>query len=250
MNVKPRLLVTRFEPLAGLLTNNLNKAGYFSITQPLLKVSPLSDSYTVSLILSGSFDVIIAISGNAVRFANAQIQGKWPDATYIAVGESTQKQLITATGKPVVCPESRFDSEGVLEINSLRQVSGKRILIICGEGGRDLLERELEERGAEVDLFQVYKRLKIDLNGHELVKNWQQASINGVIISSIEILNQLFTLVPSKEAKWLSTLTLYVPSQRVANHASELGAQHVVLLPSLHTKEIVEFFKLGDGHGV
>ncbi|MEL0629523.1 uroporphyrinogen-III synthase [Psychromonas aquatilis] len=250
MSLKPRLLVTRFEPHASLLTSQLNSIGCFAIAQPLLTVNSMSDSSMVSSITSGDFDIIIAISGNAVKFANQQMSDDWPDATYVAVGQSTRKQLMDVTGQPVLCPESRFDSEGVLALDALKQINSKRILIICGKGGRDLLEMKLAERGAIVDLFQVYKRIKIDLNGHELVNNWQQGAINGVIISSIEILSQLFTLVPSKDVKWLLGLTLYVPSQRVANHAYKLGAQHVVLLPSLKTEEVTEFFNLGNGHSV
>jgi uroporphyrinogen-III synthase len=238
-----RLLITRFEPHGRELVEQLHTIGCFAIAQPLLTVTALHDVARRDLFLSGYYDFVIAVSGNAIQFAQQQINSRWPDATYLAVGRSTQQQLMLAASQPVFCPDSRFDSEGLLALKQLQSVQSKRILILRGEGGRDLLETRLTERGAKVDYFQTYKRIKINLNGHELVKNWQQALINGVIISSAEILNQLFALVPNKDASWLCELIFYVPSQRVAEQAYVLGAKHVVLLPSLHTQHIVEFFQ-------
>lgn len=243
MNNKPRLLVTRFAPHAQQLADNLSEVGYFSIAQPLLTVTALEDPAMLKRFLSGYYDVVIAVSANAVKYVQDKIHDGWPDAVYFAVGDSTQKQLSDASGKQVLCPVNSFDSEGLLALKQLQALQSKRVLILRGEGGRDLLASTLTERGAEVVYFQTYKRIKIDLNGHDLVKIWQQALINGVIISSAEILNQLFALVPSKDASWLSDLVFYVPSQRVAEQAILLGAKKVVLLPSLHTQKIIEFFQ-------
>ncbi|WP_298942214.1 uroporphyrinogen-III synthase [uncultured Psychromonas sp.] len=247
MIIEPRLLVTRFAPHAERLANSLNDIGFFSLAQPLLTVTALDDAKTLNTFLSGYYDYVIAVSGNAVKYAQQQININWPEACYFAVGQSTQNILSEVTGQRVLCPFTRFDSEGLLELDELKSIKTKRILILRGEGGRDLLETTLIERGAKVDFFQTYKRIKIDLNGHELVNNWQQASINGAIISSVEILNQLFSLVPKDYTSWICDLIFYVPSERVANQASLLGAQHIVLLPSLHTDQIVEFFKVNNG---
>ena len=247
MRIEPRLLVTRFAPHAERLTNSLNDIGCFSIAQPLLMVTALNDPKTLNTFLSSHYDYVIAVSGNAVKYAQQQININWPKACYFAVGQSTQSILSEATGQSVLCPLTRFDSEGLLALDPLKSIKAKRIVILRGEGGRDLLETTLIERGAKVDFFQTYKRIKIDLNGHELVNNWQQASINGAIISSVEILNQLFMFVPKEYTSWICELIFYVPSQRVAKQAALLGAQRIVLLPSLHTDQIVEFFKVNNG---
>lgn len=238
-----RLLVTRFSPHAEKLASKLNEGGCFAIAQPLLTVEAIFDSPTLNRFIQGNYDLVIVVSGNAVNYTNQQIDGCWPNAQYFAVGQSTQKALQKVTKQLVLSPSIRFDSEGLLGLDILCNVKGKQILILRGEGGRDLLEEVLSKRGAKVDFFQTYKRINIELDGQELVKNWQQALINGAIISSIEILNRLFILVPEKYQKWLLTLTLYVPSQRVADQALYLGAKKVVVLPSLHTEQIVNFFK-------
>ncbi|RBW41586.1 uroporphyrinogen-III synthase [Psychromonas sp. B3M02] len=237
-----RLLITRFAPYAQQLVDALSEVGCFSIAQPLLTVVGLNDPHTLGAFLSGQYDVVIAVSGNAVKYAQDNIIGEWPNAEYYAVGESTKESLRLACKQRVMCPFSRFDSEGLLALDALQDVAGKRILILRGEGGRDLLENSLIERGAQVDFFQTYKRVKLDLDGIHLVNYWQQASINGAIISSVEILNQLFVLVPKEYTSWLCRLTFYVPSQRVADQARSLGVENIILLPSLQTNQIVDFF--------
>jgi len=237
-----RLLITRFAPHAQQLVDALAEIGCFSIAQPLLTVVGLNDPKTLDTFLSEHYDVVIAVSGNAVKYAEYNILDAWPKAQYFAVGESTRDKLVLACQQQVTCPLFRFDSEGLLALDPLQNVDGKRILILRGKGGRDLLENTLIERGAEVDYFQTYKRVKLDLDGTDLVNFWQQASINGAIISSVEILNQLFVLVPKEYTSWLCKLTFYVPSQRVANQARLLGVENIILLPSLHTNQIVDFF--------
>ena len=244
---KPRLLITRFSPHAEKLTDELKKADIFSIAQPLLEIEALNDDLTTAKFLSGFYDIIIAVSGNAVECTVKLTNQHWPTTNYFAVGPSTQKLLKNVTRQNAIIPSSRYDSEGLLELDALHLVKNKNILILRGEGGRDFLDKTLVTRGAVVEFLQSYKRIKLDHDGQVLVDKWQQASINGAIISSIEILNQLFSLVPSKHTSWLTALTFYVPSERIAQKASALGVVNVELLPNLSTNSIIDFFKKNNG---
>ena len=243
---QPRLLITRFSPHAEVLSEEFNKIGFFSIAQPLLKIMPLEDNSTVAKLLSGYYEIVIAVSSNAVECTQKMINQSWPIANYLAVGSLTQSFLSKVVKQNVLVPSIRFDSEGLLDLEVLHSIKNKNILILRGEGGRDLLDKTLVERGACVDFLQSYKRIQLDLNWLELVNNWQQALINGVIISSIEILNQLFTIVPSKHRDWLLKLVFYVPSMRIAKQASSLGVVNIVLLPSLQTEKVIKFFKVNN----
>jgi len=244
----PRLLITRFSPKAELLATELNKVDCFAIAQPLLRIEPLQDQLTTDKFISEYFDLVIAVSGNAVECTKRLIEGRWPKATYIAVGTSTQALLNDVIDNKALVPEDSADSEGLLNLDILKSIQGKRILILRGQGGRDLLDKTLVKRGAEVTFLESYKRIKLDLNGQGLVNKWQQASINGVIIGSIEILNQFFKLVPNEHNNWALKLIFYVPSERVANKAFLLGAKQVVVLPSLRIERIIEFFKVNNGN--
>ena len=248
MSNTPRLLITRFSPHAQILTEALNKVGFFSIAQPLLTIKPIKDPITLSKFIHGNYDIVIAVSGNAVESSQLLVENNWPNAIYLAIGSSTQKLLANASGREVLSPVDSANSEGLLMLPLLESIEGKRVLILRGVGGREYLDKILTERGAIVEFLESYKRIKLDLNGDELVNYWQQALINGAIISSVEILNQLFSLVGSKNKSWLTGLKMYVPSQRVADYAFQLGAKDVELLPSLSTDNIVEFFNKKNGN--
>jgi len=245
--IEDRLLVTRFSPHAEELVDQFNNHNIFAIAQPLLTVEPSYNPVLLQKFLDHEYDYVIAVSGNAVTHTQKQINQRWPSATYFAVGDSTKKLLSHVTKQLVISPSSHFDSEGLLKLDLLQEVKGKKVLILRGEGGRDFLAESLTQRGATVTYFQTYKRVNITLNGLKLVNNWQQALINGAIISSVEILNQLFTLVPNEHKCWLTNLTFYVPSQRIADRALQLGIKKIELLPSLRLENIVEFFKRKNG---
>lgn len=241
--MQPKLLVTRFAPHAQQLAEQLTFAGVQAYAQPLLEVRPLSDPERLQALISGSYDIVIAVSGNAVKYTDALDEFSWPESHYLAVGESTQSALQQATKQAVQVPSLSTDSEGLLALPVLQAVADKRVLILRGKGGRDLLHKKLQARGAQVDFLESYQRVNIELDGFKCVNSWQQASINSAIISSVEILNQLVKLIPAEHQSWLLGLSVYVPSERVRQRACHLGFKQVYLLPSLKTEQIVSFFK-------
>ena len=116
MKLESRLLITRFSPKAELLAEALNRADCFSIAQPLLKIETLEDQLTSEKFVSGYYDLVIAVSGNAVECTKRLVNGKWPKATYIAVGSSTQTLLNEVITNTALVPEDRADSEGLLRL--------------------------------------------------------------------------------------------------------------------------------------
>lgn len=241
--MQPRLLVTRFAPHAQVLAKQLELQGLFALAQPLLEVIPLDASGVFKQFINADFDIAIAVSGNAVKYTQLIAEFNWPECDYFAVGEATQQELQATCGFSVTAPRQGFNSEALLALPELKRVKDKSIVILRGKGGRDLLHKQLQERGAKVSFLESYQRVNVDLDGFTCVNNWQQALINGVIITSVEILNQLVKLVPSQYDAWLFSLAMYVPSERVRQHAYQLGFKQVYLLPSLNTKQIVSFFK-------
>lgn len=241
---KPRLLVTRFAPHALRLANLLNAQGIFAVAQPLLDVQKTAEFADPSPVFTKTYDYIIAVSRNAVDYTNqALAENSWPRSCYLAVGKGTQAELCRATGQTVFVPERQFDSEGLLALPCLAQIQNKRILILRGLGGRELLANSLTARAATVDYYQPYQRTAINLNGLLMVEKWQLQNINGIIISSVELLKRLLEVVPQGELNWLKTTTIYAPSQRITEQASLAGWSNVQVLPSMLDKQIVDYFK-------
>lgn len=239
----PRLLVTRLSPHAERLVSCLIENGIYAHAQPLLTVCKTAAYEDAASAMDNSYGFIIAVSGNAVDYtAQALGEYNWPISTYLAVGKGTQKKLQQVTRQEVIVPKQGYDSEGLLRLSSLQDIQGVRILILRGVGGRELLAQTLTERGALVEYYEPYQRIAVVLSGNEMAQQWQQQAINGAIISSVELLQRLNEVVPSRDHSWLKGLTIYAPSERILKHAQLLGWEAVELLPSLLDKQIIDYF--------
>ncbi|WP_415225649.1 uroporphyrinogen-III synthase [Psychromonas sp.] len=240
---KPRLLITRFAPDAQRLADFLNAQGIFALAQPLLSVQKTAEFANARFVLTKSYDYIIAVSRNAVDYTDQALAGEsWPNSDYLAVGKGTQVRLHGATRQTVQIPSGQFDSEGLLALPCLAQLSGKKILILRGVGGRELLAQTLTARGAVVEYYQPYQRVAINLNGSQMVNKRQQEGINGAIISSVELLERLIEVVPIDDRNWLTQLVIYVPSRRIASHATALGWTDVKVLSGMLDQQIADYF--------
>ena len=241
--VKPRLLVTRFSPHGERLANTLNASGIFALAQPLLEVKKSAEFENAYFVFTKTYDYIIAVSTNAVNYVAKALSGaNWPSSCYLAVGKATQKKLLGATGQQVIVPKDDFSSEGLLALPCLDDLLGKRVLILRGVGGRELLADKLAARGAVVDYYQPYQRIAIEFCTSHLVKRWQRQKINGAIISSVELYKRFFDIVSDEKLSWLKTLTIYVPSKRIAEQVLLSGCFNVKLLPGMKDQQIVDYF--------
>jgi uroporphyrinogen-III synthase len=240
---KPRLLVTRFAPHGQRLTDLLNVHGVAAFSQPLLQVQQTAEFANVSRTFEKQYDCIIAVSHNAVDYTDKALANTdWPNCQYFAVGKGTQTKLINATGQEVVIPEKNFTSEGLLALPQLANLQNKKVLILRGVGGRELLKDKLIERGGIVEYYQPYQRIIVDFCASYEVKKWQLNKINGVIISSIELLQRLLAVVPESEREWLKTLTIYAPSKRITDRAELLGWSECRVLSGISDQQIINYF--------
>ena len=103
------------------------------------------------------FDVILFVSANAVRFGAALLESH-RDATLAALGPATARALTDAGHRVSIQPAAGFDSESLLADPRLRDLAGRRLLLVKGVGGRGLLEREFAASGASVAIAEVYRR--------------------------------------------------------------------------------------------
>jgi uroporphyrinogen-III synthase len=74
----------------------------------------------------------------------------------MAVERRTAATLRSSGVEPLV--PAREDSEGLLALPQLQVVAQRRIVLVKGPGGRELIADTLRERGAEVIEFNCYRR--------------------------------------------------------------------------------------------
>jgi uroporphyrinogen-III synthase len=225
-------LITRPGIAGEQLCEMLRAAGAQAWHQPLLTVLPLGDAaaFTKQLQRLESKDLIIANSQHAVQCAQRlldQNQSTWPTAArYLAVGPATAQAWSHFGVRNVALPTS-FNSEGLLEHAWCKQKQG-RVLILKGEGGRDLLESKLKARGRDVNCVSLYRRQPTNIPATERISQWQTLKINAIVVTSTELFDTLWQVL-SASPGLRDTCLFLVASERIAQHAREAGARQVWL---------------------
>ena len=108
------------------------------------------------------------------------------------------------------------------------RVAGRRILILRGNGGRELLAETLRQRGAEVDCVTCYRRSAPN-DGSFIVSLLRNNALDALTISSSEGLRNLLALLDTDAVERLRHLPVFVPHRRIAEAAADLGLSNVVL---------------------
>jgi uroporphyrinogen-III synthase len=146
------------------------------------------------------------------------------------MGQSSVTQLASYGVDQAIAPSERFDSESLLELPEFQaaHLLGQRIVIFRGNGGRAFLGDTLRERGAEVSYVTCYHR-SAPGDAAELMVLWQNGRLDGLAISSSEGLRNLAGLLDAGGREHLSRTPVFVPHQRIAEVAAELGLQQIIL---------------------
>lgn len=228
------ILVTRPSPAGEMLVSRLRALGQVAWSFPLIEFTPGRELNMLPerLPALGKDDMVFALSQHAVTFAHAHLQQthtRWPlHPAYFAIGRTTALALHTASGIEVRYPLDQEISEVLLQLPELQNIQGKRALILRGNGGRELLGETLVARGAQVEFCECYQRCGKLYDGAQEAMRWHTRGVDTVVVTSGEMLQQLFTLIPLwYRENWLLRCRLLVVSERLANLARELGWQDI-----------------------
>lgn len=257
MAVKRAVLVTR--PVGAAndhLCGSLAAAGYRPHSQPLLELRALTPLPTRqrSLVQSlDNYEHVIFISTNAVAFGMLAIEDYWPQLpvglSWYAIGDATAA-LLAEYGIKAIKPASLMTSEGLLDSPQLQDIAGQRVLIVKGEGGRQVLAGELRGRGAVVDELACYQRHCPAVAPGRLAAQLEDENIAAVLLSSGEGLANMQKLLSPAENTKFTGLCLVVPSGRVAKLAQEAGFQKIVIAENASDAAMLralENWQLGPG---
>jgi uroporphyrinogen-III synthase len=162
--ISMHVLVTRPEGQQHALLAALRQAGHDVSYAPSLRIeaSDLSAVERRYLEDIDHYHAVIFISRNAAEFALAHLDAMWPQwpvgVNWLAVGEATAATLTQAGLQPEHPPEG-FNSEALLAMPCLQNVADKKVLLLRGEGGREVLGPTLRERAERLDEVVLYRRV-------------------------------------------------------------------------------------------
>ena len=243
--VGQRVLVTRPAHQAEPLCQRLSDLGAEPVRFPTLNITPIAEcdngyqDLKQRILNLDLYCAVIFVSANAVRLAHEWVDQYWPqlpvNIEWLAVGSATARTLqhcglpvstSAASNDPV---NGAMDSEALLQLPQLQRLSGQKILICRGQGGRELLGDTLEQRGAQVDYAELYRRDIPVYSQAEIESIIYKSAASAMLVSSGNALTNLVTLtrVESTGVSALTGRTLIVPSQRVARLAAQYQFQQI-----------------------
>ena len=239
-----RVLVTRPEPSAARLADAFAAEGAVVHRVPALAIARVEDTESAERLRHRLADisVIVFTSVNAVECFFGPAPGAAPDrmpAAVLAVGPATAEALRARGVAGVHTPRGRSDSEGLLSRPELeaRRVVGRVVAVVKGEGGRDLLGKELVRRGAGVVEANVYRRRAPERLAEMLEA--VRESVDIVTVTSAEALENLAAAAPWT-ASWLSDRMLVTVSERVAGIARARNLSRVAVAAEADAASIVD----------
>jgi len=224
------VLVTRPAGQAAGLWARIAELGGTPLLFPTLAILPPADPDALARQLAElpDCDLAVFVSPTAVEYALPRIP-EWPAGLAAAgVGQGTAAALRAAGVAPVLAPGDGGDSEHLLALPELADMAGRRVLILRGAGGRELLAETLSARGARVDYAECYRRGLPEADPAPLCETWRRGGIQAVTVLSSQGLEHLFTLLGAGNADLIRATPLFAPHPRIAEHARALGVATAV----------------------
>lgn len=228
------VMVTRPAHQAEGLCSLIEQAGARAIRLPVIEIAGPDDEAAARATLAGlaGFDIVIFISANAVHRCYLYIGEQLPKGPQIAtVGQGTARRLQEDFQRPPdLLPDEGYNSEALLALPGFQQVAGRRILILKGEGGRDLLADTLADRGAKVSYANLYRRRLPDEAGQQLAAIHQHEKVDVVILTSGEGIANLLSLADETTRAWLCSMTWLVIHPRLADLARRTECANDIII--------------------
>jgi uroporphyrinogen-III synthase len=228
------VLVTRPEHQAAHLCELIEAEGGATVRYPALVIRPRPDRAAVRAAVGPTdrYDLVVFVSANAVRFG-ADILDNRRDAPIAAIGQATAAALNAAGLRVSLMPAEGADSEALLALPQLADLSGQRVLIVRGTGGRDLLQEAMSARGAQVHYAEMYLRepaRPATPLQTQVERLWRQGGIAAYTATSVDLLEALVGIVTPRCRELMDSTALVTGSERVAAAAGRLGLGSPILL--------------------
>lgn len=161
-------------------------------------------------------DVVIVTSRHALTSLEKAGVSLHKKAAWLAVGQATADVLIAQGITPIV--PDLHNSDGLLQLPILLDVSGKQVVILKGEGGRSQLHDVLTTRGARVTEVNLYRRCCRPVPAGMLSSFLKQTQPCLSVASSETLTCALASALPEQRHQLLA-LPLAVMSERIADFA-------------------------------
>ncbi len=221
------------------------------IDLPLMEIRPVElDSerrLVANLVMKlDEYSHIIFVSQNAVKYGFESIENYWPQQpvglNFYAIGAKTAKQLqFYVESNQVYCASGEMTSEELLRHSNLSDVTGAKILIFRGVGGRPLLAETLVEKGAQVDICELYHRKlpEESLSQIYLNKDTIVNKTNIVPVFSAESFRNFVQVIGQGLVSDTTSFKFVVPSERVKTAVLAQGYKKAIVADNATEEKMI-----------
>jgi uroporphyrinogen-III synthase len=217
------VIVTRPARQAAGLAHKLAALGAEPLIWPAIAILPPVDTRPLASAHErlASYDAAVFVSANAVEYG---APGNWPSKVLVfAPGPGTAEALANVGIRNVRVPTTTFDSEGLLALPELQAMSGKRVVIFRGEGGRDYLAEMLRAGGAHVDCIPCYVRAAPQSSAEGLRAALRDGRAHALSLTSREGVDNLIAALGKDGIALAAQIPSFAPHARITAHAREHG---------------------------
>jgi uroporphyrinogen-III synthase len=247
------VLVTRPQPQADELCQPIIAHGGQALCFPTIAFAPppCLAAFEQALSQLAEQDWLIFISPQAVYSSVVAIRKQWsqlPETVkFAAIGAGTARALREAGYNVNVQPKQsqpmEWNSQGLLDLPEFQDIAGKKIAIVRGLGGREILDKILAERGGHILPLLTYQRVLPDLPKADIshcLSLLKQRMINRIVCTSYEGVKNLKLLLGEAAWPYLQGLPLIVVSERIKILAQDLGFQTIWVSHNPSSSAILE----------
>jgi uroporphyrinogen-III synthase len=241
-----KILVTRPAAQADGMATLIEQQGGEAILFPVIEIVAI-EVIDWQVWHPEQTDWLVFVSRNAVDCFMAGFQGHLPEnIKLVAAGEGTAQALNHQGLTVELVPEISNGSEGLLQLPQWQQMHGQHVVIVRGDGGRELMADTLRARGASISYLEVYRRQLPSVS----VSLVQQACLaDSLIATSAGSVHNLLRLL-STECPQILQKPLCVVSERIKNFAVEQGFKQVYVSLDASDEAIIQrLIEMGSDHG-
>ncbi|AFU99534.1 uroporphyrinogen-III synthase [Simiduia agarivorans] len=235
-----RLWLTRPAAQAAESRAAFAALGFEVLDVPVLAIEPVTGEAERQAIRTRILDFdryhwAVFVSQNAVREGVAWLSDYWPQlplhTRYLAIGAATGRALeqagLPVVGRPAI--DSAMNSEALLALPELADLTDQAVLLFRGEGGRTHLADTLSARGARVDQLALYRRVLPDQAASSVAGALAAGDAVLTVHSGESLDNLCQTLANQQALEACLTWPLVVPGERVAALAETRGFRHITV---------------------
>lgn len=187
-----RIVITRATDSAGVLAARLTDLGAEVLELPLISIEHGYDQGVADDVFAelGSYRWVVFTSAQGVKGFFKAFYAKWKDVRHFGpmkiacVGAATAAEVARHHFEVDLVPAQAVAEDLARELVATGDIEHERVLVVTGNRNREVVVKSIEEAGAIVDQFPVYRTEFAQLGDDPAAADFRKAGADALVFSS------------------------------------------------------------------